>query len=132
MPSPATQQAATDDGLAGLVARLRTREDEALEEMSRVLAGTALCAVGPDETHRVKYLEGVSAAIAQVRRTLVTRGRSGALQDDPAAVVAEIRQQWSAAASAAATRGQAWARYLAGALDTLDELAATLATGATS
>ena len=100
--------------------------------MSRVLAGTALCAVGPDETHRVKYLEGVSAAIAQVRRTLVTRGRSGALQGDPAAVVAEIRQQWSAAASAAATRGQAWARYLAGALDTLDELAATLATGATS
>ena len=94
------------DGLTELVARLRARQDEALEEMSRALGGTALCAVGPDRTHDVKYLEGVSAALAQVRRTLVTRGRSGALQDDPAAVVAEIRQQWSATAGTASSRGQ--------------------------
>ncbi|WP_024288294.1 hypothetical protein [Cellulomonas sp. KRMCY2] len=131
MRSAAGQQAPTDDGVAELVVHLRAREDEALGQMSRVLAGTALCAVGPDETHRVKYLEGVSAALAQVRRTLVSRGRSGALQDEPAAVVAEIRQQWRSTAGAASTRGQAWARYLAGALDALDELATTLTTGET-
>lgn len=114
------------DGLTELVAHLRARQDEALDEMSRALAGTALCAVGPEGTHHVKYLEGVSAALAQVRRTLVTRGRSDSLQDGPGAVVAEIREQWRATAGTVSHRSHAWARYVAGALDALDELAASL------
>ncbi|MCL3862281.1 hypothetical protein [Actinotalea sp. K2] len=122
---------APPDGHAELVARLRTRQDEVLEEMSRALADTALCAVRPDRAHHVKYLEGVSAALAQVRRTLETRARSDTLQDGPVAVVAQIRQQWGATEGIASNRGHAWSRYLAGALDALDELAASLTAGDT-
>ena len=58
----------------------------------------------------------------------MSRGWSGALPGGPAAVVAEAQEQWGAMAATSASRGAAWARYLAGAVDALDQLAASLTT----
>ena len=95
-----------------LTERVTALEQDALAQLDRLLAGTAMCRV--DGTHRgAKHWEGRAAALAQVRRSLRRA-------QDPGGVPAAVLAEWSA--QTATTRGPAWQEYTAGGLEALTEL----------
>ena len=110
-----------------LTASILARESEALDRLAASTGGQSLCSLsGGGPVPATKYFEGRAAALAEVRRAL---RRLRDLPNDDGAdsrrALEVIRARWAAQTTAPGRTGPAWAGYLAGGLEALDELVAS-------
>lgn len=107
-----------------LVESIRARESAALGDLGAAAGGRSLCSLSRAgaSVPTVKYHEGAVAALADARRA-VQAGADGphAVRTDRADLL-EVRAQWRAQSETVGRAGPAWAGYLAGGLDALDQM----------
>ncbi|MCG2798372.1 MAG: hypothetical protein L6367_07510 [Cellulomonas sp.] len=93
-------------------------ERAALDELTELLSGAAVCRVPADRAVRAKRLEGRAAALADLRRALAEPGAQ------LAAAIGQVDARWSSGPG-----GPLWDAYRTGGRQALAELAASTAEG---
>lgn len=107
--------------MSDLPAAVALLEAQALEQLTAVLSGGAMCRIDGATARQAKYWEGRSAALAELRRAL----RKAPAPDHPA-LLARARETW--AGQATTMRGERWADYTAGGRAALADLTADVPT----
>jgi hypothetical protein len=103
---------------------IRARERAALADLGAAAGGRSLCSLSRAgaSVPTVKYDEGAVAALADARRAV----QAAAYGPDGVRVartsLLDVRAQWRAQSETVGRTGPAWAGYLAGGLDALDQI----------
>ena len=82
----------------------------------------ALCRRVPAGCGNLKYSEGMSAALVEMRRAI--RRLPDSPDVDTREVLRDIRERWAAQSSAPGRAGGAWADYLAGGVHAVERVLA--------